>query len=389
MSTIHELVSLIGETHQYFKQQAQRQVNTALTLRNWLFGFYIVEYEQHGADRADYGENLIDRLSKQLNTMHLKGFSPISLRMFRLFYLTYPQIQQTLTVKSYLSEFKHSEILQTVSVKLLSANVDSGLALAQTEMELSKETPIKLSFPVDKLITQLSFSHFIELIKADSMLKRSFYEIESIKNNWSVRELQRAMNSLLFERTGLSTNKEAVIQKHIKREVLVPEDVFRNPYVLEFLELKEETEYSESELEQAIIDHLQSFLLELGKGFCFEARQKRITFDNKHYRIDLVFYHRILRCNIIIDLKLGEFDHSDAGQMNVYLNYYAENEMLEGDNPPIGIILCANKNENLVKYATKGMPQQVFVNKYMINLPKEEELRKIIEEEQKRIILNG
>jgi hypothetical protein len=154
---------------------------------------------------------------------------------------------------------------------------------------------------------------------------------------------------------------------------------------LEFLGLKEETEYSESDLEQAIIDHLQTFLLELGKGFCFEARQKRITFDNRHYRIDLVFYHRVLRCNVLIDLKLGEFSHADAGQMNVYLNYYRENETHEGDNPPISIILCASKNENLVKYATTGLPQQVFVNKYMLNLPQETELQKIIEEEQRKI----
>ena len=159
--------------------------------------------------------------------------------------------------------------------------------------------------------------------------------------------------------------------------------------MLEFLGLKEETEYTESNLEQAIINHLQTFLLEMGRGFCFEARQKRITFDNTHYRIDLVFYHRILRCNVLIDLKLGEFSHADAGQMNVYLNYYRENETNEGDNPPIGIILCASKNENLVKYATTGLPQQVFVNKYMLNLPAEDELEKIIAEEQDKIGINN
>ena len=209
--------------------------------------------------------------------------------------------------------------------------------------------------------------------------------MEAIQNAWSVRELQRAMNSMLYERTGLSSNKQAVIDKQVNQERLLPEEVFRNPYILEFLGLKEEAAYSESQLEQAIIDHLQTFLLELGKGFCFEARQKRITFDNTHYRIDLVFYHRILKCNVLIDLKLGEFTHADAGQMNVYLNYYKENETNEGDNPPIGIILCASKNENLVKYATTGLPQQVFVNKYRVSLPKEAELQKIIEEEQQKI----
>lgn len=164
-----------------------------------------------------------------------------------------------------------------------------------------------------------------------------------------------------------------------------PENVFRNPYVLEFLGLEEKQIYSESDLEQAIISHLQSFLMEMGRGFCFEARQKRITFDNTHYYIDLVFYHRILKCHILTDLKLGEFTHADSGQMNVYLNYYQENEMIEGDNPPVGIILCAGKNESLVKYATAGLSRQIFVSKYLINLPSEDTLKKIIEEEQKKL----
>nr|WP_255373058.1 PDDEXK nuclease domain-containing protein [Chitinophaga sp. YR573] len=190
---------------------------------------------------------------------------------------------------------------------------------------------------------------------------------------------------MLFERTGLSTDKQAVLKSHIKEEPLKPEDIFRNPYMLEFLGLEEKAIYTESELEEAIINHLQTFLLEMGRGFCFEARQKRITFDNTHYHIDLVFYHRILKCHVIIDLKIGEFTHADAGQMNVYLNYYKENELNEGDNPPIGIILCASKSENLVRYATAGLPQQVFVSKYLINLPSEHELTNIIEEEQYKL----
>lgn len=385
MADLNGLVQLIGETQQFFKQQVQKQVNTALTLRNWLFGFYIVEYEQHGYDRAEYGENIIDRLSKQLNSRNLKGFSPISLRMYRSFYLSYPQIQQSVTVKSYLPAFQDYAILQTATAKLGRNDLPDILIVnSETPLILQSDTG-KIQINIDKLINQLSFTHIIELLKANSEFKRSFYEVEAIHNNWSVRELQRAMNSMLYERTGLSMNKQAVIEKQVKQKPLLPEDVFRNPYILEFLGLKEETEYSESELEQAIIDHLQTFLLELGKGFCFEARQKRITFDNTHYRIDLVFYHRILRCNVLIDIKLGEFTHADAGQMNVYLNYYTENETNEGDNPPIGIILCAGKNENLVKYATSGLSQKVFVNKYMINLPNENELKQIIEEEQKRI----
>jgi predicted nuclease of restriction endonuclease-like (RecB) superfamily len=385
MANLQELVSVIGETQNYFKLQASRQVDTSLTLRNWLFGYYIAEYELNGADRAEYGQRLFKEIA---NSLEKQGFSRIRERHLYLcmdFYLAYPNILRTVSAKLYLIDLQHIVILRSATAKLISTTEGSPENAILPRVEKFQSLTGISSIDVDKLINQLSFSHIIELLKADTALKRSFYEMEAVKNCWSVRELQRAMNSMLYERTGLSTNKQAVIQKFVNQERLAPEDVFRNPYILEFLGLKEETDYSESELEQAIIDHLQSFLLELGKGFCFEARQKRITFDNKHYRIDLVFYHRILRCNVLIDLKLGEFDHADAGQMNVYLNYYKENESNEGDNPPIGIILCASKNENLVKYATAGLPQQVFVNKYMLNLPHEIELQKIIEEEQNKI----
>lgn len=190
---------------------------------------------------------------------------------------------------------------------------------------------------------------------------------------------------MLYERIGLSSDKESVLINHNRGSEMKPDDIFRNPYVLEFLGLEEKQTYQETDLEEAIINHLQSFLLELGRGFCFESKQKRITFDNTHYKIDLVFYHRILKCHILLDLKLGEFTHADAGQMNVYLNYYKENETQENDTPPIGIILCAGKNETLVKYATSGLSQKVFVSKYLINLPSEEQLIKIIEKEQDKI----
>lgn len=383
MATIRELVSVIGETQDYFKLQANRQVNTALTIRNWLFGYYIAEYELNGSDRAEYGQRLFKEIAKRVK--HIKGMSESNLYMFKQFYLFYPQIFQSLTGKSYLIGFQDYEILRSLTAKLPSIPENAPETSQSTDLPLLQSVTAKSQIDVDKLINQLSFTHIIELLKADSPLKRSFYEMEAIQNAWSVRELQRAMNSLLYERTGLSSNKQAVIDKQVNQERLFPEEVFRNPYILEFLGLKEEAAYSESQLEQAIIDHLQTFLLELGKGFCFEARQKRITFDNTHYRIDLVFYHRVLKCNVLIDLKLGEFTHADAGQMNVYLNYYKENETNEGDNPPIGIILCASKNENLVKYATTGLPQQVFVNKYRISLPNEAELQKIIEEEQQKI----
>ena len=380
MEQIQNLVTVISETQTYFRQQAQKQVNIGLTLRNWFFGFYIVEYEQKGKDRAVYGENLIQNLSKLLGKKHLKGFSEANLRIYRSLYLCYPEIQQTLSVELYLNDFQQNTILQTVSAKLIA---DKNQA-KNNEIVILQSVTAKSILDIEKTINHLSFSHFIELIKQDNETKRSFYQWQSIDNSWSVRELQRAANSMLYERTGLSFDKEKVIENQKKQLPILPEDFFKNPYVLEFLELKQESEYTESELEQAIINHLQTFLIELGKGFCFEARQKRITFDNTHYHIDLVFYHRILKCNILIDLKLGEFTHADSGQMNVYLNYYSENEKQESDNPPIGLILCAGKNENLVKYATGNLPQQVFVSKYLIDLPNENDLKKIIEEEQRK-----
>jgi predicted nuclease of restriction endonuclease-like (RecB) superfamily len=382
MQEIQNLVTVISETQSYFRQQAQKQVNIGLTLRNWFFGFYIVEYEQKGKDRAVYGENLIRNLSKLLGESNLKGFSEVNLRMYRSFYLCYPEIQQSVTVEFYLNDFQKNTILQSVTAKL----IGDENQVENNEIVIIQSPSEKSISDIEKMINHLSFTHIVELIKQDNDTKRSFYQWQSIDNSLSVRELQRAINSMLCERTGLSFDKEKVVENQKKQLQILPEDFFKNPYILEFLELKQETDYSESDLEQAIINHLQTFLIELGKGFCFEARQKRITFDNTHYFIDLVFYHRILKCNILIDLKLGEFTHADSGQMNVYLNYYNENEKQENDNPPIGLILCAGKNENLVKYATASLSQHVFVSKYLINLPNENDLKKIIEEEQKKFI---
>jgi predicted nuclease of restriction endonuclease-like (RecB) superfamily len=361
VNNFESLAATIHQTNSFFLNKVQRQVNTALTLRNWIIGYYIVEYEQSGKDRADYGLGLFKAIAKRLIKMGVKSLQERNLYLCRDFYRAYPQILQTLSAKSYLVDFKPFAILQTLSAILPEPDESANLNL---------------------LLTNLSFSHFIELLKADTDVKRRFYEVHAIQSNWGVRDLKRAIESLLYERTGLSTDKEATLKKHIVQNDWKPEDVFRNTYLLEFLGLEEKLSYSESDLEESIITNLQNFLIEMGRGFCFEARQKRITFDNKHYRIDLVFYHRILKCHILLDLKIGEFNHSDAGQMNVYLNYYKDNEFTNGDNDPIGIILCSGKNEALVKYATMGLPQQVFVSKYLINLPSEKELQRIIEEEK-------
>lgn len=363
ISDINGLIHAIQNANQFFIDQIQKQVNTALTLRNWIIGYYLVEYEQNGKDRAHYGEQLYGKVSEKLKKTGVKGLSFSTLYLYKQLYQVYPQIAHELPSSAQFIDYKQIEIFLTLSGK----------------SSTTPETPIAL------LLTRLSFSHFVELIRLDPPLKRTFYETESIKNNWSVRELQRAISSLLFERTGLSTDKRAILAEFSNGTGLRPEDVFRNPYLLDFLGLKEKSEYTETDLEQAIIDHMQAFLLEMGRGFCFEARQKRITFDNTHYRIDLVFYHRILKCHVLIDLKMGHFSPADAGQMNVYLNYYKENELCEGDNLPIGIILCAHKNETLVKYATTGMAHNVFVSKYMTSLPSEKELERIILKEQQKI----
>jgi predicted nuclease of restriction endonuclease-like (RecB) superfamily len=364
------LASEITKLHNHMQQRALEQVNTLLTIRNWLIGLNIVEYEQNGSDRAVYGTAAIKQLANLLKSKNIRGLDERSLRACRTFYLIYPQIWETVSAKLQLSD---NELIKNWGTM-------SSISLATMLNDKLKRSEVsEISFPAEILLSRLSFSHFIELIKADSPLKRTFYEVQAIKNNWSVRELERAMNTLLFERTGLSTNKEAVIAKAKDEKPAMPGDVVKNPYFLEFLGLEEKPEYSENDLEQAIINHLQKFLVELGRGFCFEYRQKRITFDNKHYKIDLVFYNRILKCHVLLDLKVGAFDHADAGQMNMYLNYYRKNEMTDGDNPPVGIILCANKNDALVEYATSGLPQEVFVSKYLIQLPSIEELKQLIE----------
>ncbi len=367
-----KLLDHIQETHRWFSTQAARQINTALTLRNWLIGMYLFEYEQKGQDRAEYGERLYDEISNRLKSQGLKGFGRRSLYLHKDFYLTYPQI-----VQSVIAQFQKSDYQSKIPAEVLQKSLLEKAQILDVE-----DSSRPLISDTQLLLGRLTYTHFVELIKCDTALQRNFYETQAVANNWSVRELRRAMDSLLFERTGLSKEKQKVLDTHRSGSGLNPADFIRSPYVLEFLGMDEKPEFSETDLEQAVIDHLQKFLLEAGKGFCFEARQRRISFDNRHYRIDLVFYHRLLKCHVLFDLKVGQFDHADAGQMNLYLNYFREHEMADGDAPPVGVILCAQKNQALVHYATGGLPQQVFVSKYLLNLPSEEELRQIVVEEQ-------
>jgi predicted nuclease of restriction endonuclease-like (RecB) superfamily len=387
------LLVLITDTQQHLQRRALQSVNQLLTIRNWLIGLYIVEYEQHGSDRAKYGKKLLQRLAQELKENKIKGMSQRNLYLYKEFYLTYPQILQSVTAKLQSLNFqfvKQKSIGQTLIAQSQIGDIHRQNSIVQSvsaQLQTPNEYSVNSYSPDPVLLLQhFTFTHFAELLKIDDPLKRAFYEIEGIKGNWSVRQLRRQIESLLYERTGLSTNKEELVRKvHQQRDTVTIEDLLRDPYILEFTGLQERPEYSEHELETALLNHLQEFLLELGTGFCFEARQKRISIDNEHDRIDLVFYHRILRCHVLIDLKIRAFTHGDAGQMNFYLNYFKDNIMTEQDNPPVGIILCTEKNTTKVHYATGGLENDIFVSKYLIALPSEQELEAFIEQDRERI----
>lgn len=237
-----------------------------------------------------------------------------------------------------------------------------------------------------RLVLQLTWSHLLEILRLDDPLKRIFYENECLKGRWSVRQLQRQIGSLLFERTGLSKDKAAVLRR-AQQQNRPPEiaDMLRNPYVLEFTGLAEKPAYSENDLESALLDHVQAFLLELGAGFCFEARQKRITVGNRHEHVDLVFYHRLLRCHVLLDLKIRAFEHGDAGQMNFYLNWWKAHGVAPGDNPPVGLILCSDQDEATVEYATGGLDQKLFISRYLVALPSAKQLVHFLEQDRDRL----
>ncbi|OPY88848.1 MAG: hypothetical protein A4E71_00178 [Smithella sp. PtaU1.Bin162] len=333
------MLKSIGEVIAEARKKIVRDIDITQATAYWHIGRIIVEYEQHGVSRAEYGDALIANLSRDMIAHYGRGFSEINLRNMRRYYLEFPsRIQQTLSVKS--------------KIKKLDQQIESR-----------------------KFEPQLSWSMYCELLKEDNMEARAFYEIEARENKWSIRELKRQMNSMLYERFALSHDKKKVIALS-KKGLLIekPEDAIKEPYILEFLGLKENPSYTEDQLEQAIIDKLQYFLLEMGKGFSFVARQKRITIANRHYFIDLVFYNRLLKCFVLIDLKRGELDHADVGQMNFYLNYYKENETTPDENPPIGLILCAKKDEVFAKYVLGSLNNKVFASKYKLALPSEKEI---------------
>jgi len=368
----NELIQRFISAGTYLRERAVVAVNRAATVRNWCFGIFIVEYEQNGEDRAQYGERLIERLSSSLTERGMKGVSVTALKLCRQFYLAYPEIGQTMT-----DQFE-IPLHKTISDVVLHVKSSIGQTLSD-QLTVSER---QLERHRKRLIATLSFSHFVEIIQLDEPLKRLFYEIECINGNWSVRELKRQIGSLLYERTGLSRDKDTLLRLvNEQASPLSPQHIIRDPYIFEFLGLSPHDVLLEKGLENALLDHLQNFLLELGKGFCFESRQKRITIDNEPYFVDLVFYHRLLKCHVLIELKAEKFKHPHVGQLNFYLNYFKKYEMAEGDNPPVGILLCTARDAEHVEFATAGLDNQVFVSKYKLALPTEEELKRFIQKE--------
>ena len=357
------LVKHINTIQNTLQVQAAHAVNLALTSRNWLMGCYIVEFEQNGEDRAAYGEQLLKKLEQRLKT---KGLNERRFREFRRLYLVYPQLKESVT------QYIASQIQIRQS---LTAESENGVWKLSTEHPQTETWMI----PADRLFNRLSSTHLNTISGIENPVKRAFYEMETMRGCWSVKELERQIASLYYERSGLSKNKEALsalVQQ--QATLLQPKDVINTPVTLEFLGLNERALVTENDLEQSILDNLQRFLLEMGHGFCFEARQKRILIDEDYFFTDLVFYHRILKCHVIVELKIDKFRHEYASQLNMYLNYFKAEVMQSDDNPPIGILLCTEKGDTLVKYATAGLDPNIFVQKYMIELPTEEEIKEFI-----------
>ena len=333
--------SQIVDLLQSARSQVVRTINQTMVTTYFEIGRMIVEEEQNGRGRAEYGQSLLQDLSKVLTTEFGKGFSVTNIQQMRNFYLVY-QKQQTVSVKS---------------------------------MEANQQT-VSADF-------NLSWSHYLKLMRIDDENERNFYEIEAYKNNWSVRELQRQFDSALYTRLTLSRDKDKVKELSEKGLVLEkPKDAIKDPYILEFIGLPEHSSYSENDLEQELIDKLEHFLLELGNGFTFVARQKRISFDDRHFRIDLVFYNRILKCFVLIDLKIGEIKHQDLGQMQMYVNYYDREVRLKDENKTIGIVLCKDKSKSVVEYTLPENNEQIFASKYQTVLPSKEALKLLINEKK-------
>lgn len=338
----NDLVRKVSNLLNEARQNVVQTINHTMVLTYYEIGRMIVEEEQNGKERADYGRQLLKNLAKNLTKEFGKGFSVENLDRMRYFYKVY-------------------------SNRISSTPLTKSSKKQQTQSDNFK----------------LSWSHYLKLMRIDDELERKFYEIEAYKNRWSLRELNRQYDTALFTRLALSKSKSEILKLAEQGQVIEkPQDAIKDPYVLEFIGLPEQNMYAENELEQRLIDKLEHFLLELGTGFTFVARQNRISFDDKHFRIDLVFYNRILRCFVLVDLKVGELKHQDIGQMQMYVNYYDRRVKLEDENKTIGIILCQNKSEAVVEFTLPEHNKQIFASKYLTVLPSKEILIKLIENDE-------
>lgn len=399
-----QLTSNILVTHNALQNNAIRAINQNITARNWLVGYWVVEFEQNGEDRAKYGEKLLSELAKAIK---VRGLGIVMLNLCRKFYKTYPtlsteivkflisrgdsQIIQSLIEKFQITENENDIIFQSLIGKLPIPTA----SIFQTVTEKSVGDPnlvpadsIEVIPQVgdDKIFSRLSFTHIIPLLSIDDPLKRSFYEIETIKGCWSVRELRRQIDTLCYERAGISKNPEKLMALvNDKAETSLPTTVVKSPYVFDFLGLKSADVVEESDLETMLISHIQEFILELGEGFCFEGRQKRILIDDEYFFLDLVFYHRILKCHVLVELKTKKFNYADMAQLNMYVAYYRDKMMTEGDNAPIGILLCTDASSEMVRYATAGMDENLFVSKYLLQLPAKEKFVEFLNHELKQL----
>lgn len=370
-----QLVSRIGELLTIARQHTVQTVNTILVKTYWEIGREIVEHELGGKIRAEYGKKFLKNLAKDLTVLHGKGFSYPNLRRMCQFYSEYEILS---TVSRELSQNKFSTPLRESEVKEIRSTPSNQLENRKVQTLSAK------SVLTEKMLSKLNWSHICLLLAVSDTDARSFYEIEIASNGWSVREAKRQIDSMLFERLALSKDKKGLKQLSEKGQIIeTPEDALKDPYVLEFLGLEEREKWLESDLEQALMDHLQKFIMELGKGFMFVARQFRISINNEHYHIDLVFYNKILRSYVLIDLKTGKFDHSDYGQMKFYLNYFKEEMNDETDNEPIGIVLCYDKDETFVDYVLKD-EKKIFAKKYLLTLPDKKMLLSEVEKTKEK-----
>lgn len=367
-----QLATIITDTHQQLQQSAVKAVNQCQTVRNWLMGFYIVEFEQNGEDRAQYGEQLLKKLEQRVNQ---KGLNVTLFQRSRMFYGAYPQFS------AMIEKMFTSSIYATLLPKLEGTAEKQIYATLLPKLQ-NVDLPDNVSeIPIEKLITSISFAHFTELIKIDNPVKRMYYEMLTIQTGLSVRELRRQIGALSYERVGLSGDMQhalATIEQKIHPQTAT--DAVKDDYFFEFLNIPQQRAslLKENELETLLLDHLRDFIVELGNGFCFEARQKRILIGDEFYFIDMVFYHRILKCHILCELKVDTFNHSHVSQLYSYLNYYKAEVMEPDDNPPIGILLVTDKNDALVQYTTAGLDEQIFVSKYKLQLPTEQQLKDLI-----------